>query len=127
MQDNLAQMRAERDRLDMAIAEAEDGRRREWNVGLDEIKIALMTTFEPGTSIICRQRKNVALVDVAGGVLTAHLGYFGPDRDGELAITAAGAFTMEWHSMPDAAKFASIVKVLAASQLLQPRQAGRLP
>jgi hypothetical protein len=110
---NLAELRAERERLDGQIKQAEQNVRQLWNTALDACEEALGTwLLAEQIGFTSRERKNAEIWDIAGGVMEVTFAtddeHYGPGR----MYAKTGALTLEWTEVPTPQRFIAIIAVL---------------
>jgi hypothetical protein len=107
-------MRAERDRLDAQIREAEKLERANWNIALDACEEALGTWLrERKVEYTTRERKNTETWDVGHGAL--EVTFVSADEQygqGGLRMVSGRTLTLEWSEVPEPARMLAVVAVL---------------
>lgn len=115
MSAELEAMRAERARLDAAIAKREEVERRSWNALLDDCEDALgrwvaLNHIDRDTST----RKNWIVWAIGHGALSVHFGYDDkrPDWGRGFQLVSGKTLTLEWSEVPEPDRFIAIVAAL---------------
>lgn len=110
---NLAEMRAERDRLDAQIAAAEKQAREDWNTALSMCEDALVKWLkEHGIEYGRHDRKNEVTWDAGHGALAVTFGYAGENYGRSLRMTSGGTLALEWSQVPAPERMLAIVAAL---------------
>ena len=109
----LAEMRAERARLDAAIRAAEDNVRADWNLALSLCEDALVEWLRAHAVEYTRyDRKNVTSWNIRHGVLVAEFSADDGEHRPGLRVLAGESLTLEWSEVPELERFLAIVAVL---------------
>lgn len=113
---SLADLRARRDALDEEIRTAEANARADWNSALDDCETAFSDWLASRSiEATSRERKNVVIVDVGNGALTAMFvrddAQYGP---GALRVVSGReqTVTLEWNHVPESGRLLAIVAAL---------------
>jgi hypothetical protein len=110
---NLAEMRAERDRLVAEIAAAEKQERENWNEALSVCEDGLASWLRGhGIEVTASERKNETVLDVGHGALTVAFGFAEANYGHWLRMTSGQTLTLEWSEVPAPARLLDIAAVL---------------
>jgi hypothetical protein len=110
---NLAEMRAERDRLDAEIAAAEKKACEDWNTALSACEDALVNWLHEHAIEYSRaDRKNEVTWDAWHGALTVTFGFAEANYGFGMRMTSGGTLSLEWSEVPEPARLLDIVAAL---------------
>lgn len=109
----LEEMRAERDKLNIQIREAELNAAREWNAALTTVTFALADWLATsGVEYTVSERKNEETWDIGHGALEVTFGTDGEQWARGLRAVSGKTLTLEWREVPAPERFLSIVAAL---------------
>jgi hypothetical protein len=110
---DLQEMRAERDRLNAAISEAERKERQNWNLALADLENSLEAWLrEQAIDADDGERKNETTWDIGHGALSVTFGRDEEGRARSLRMVSGRTLTLEWSELPEPPRMLAIVAAL---------------